>query len=70
MFFYMVLSKPLLGLLEGVGPENPDFFRPKWHLLRSLSFQGHKSLSYQGPSLPMALVIDVTRIKIIAPRTI
>jgi hypothetical protein len=38
----------LLGALEGVGPENLDFFGPKWQLLRSLPFQGPKRLNFQG----------------------
>ena len=32
----LMWSHPLLGQLEGVGPENLDFFGPKWHSLRSL----------------------------------
>jgi len=32
----LMWSHPLLGPLEGVGPENLDFFGPKWHSLRSL----------------------------------
>jgi hypothetical protein len=35
-------ANPLLGLLEGVGPENLDFFGPKWHSHRSQPFQGPK----------------------------
>jgi hypothetical protein len=47
---------PLQGPLEGVGPEIFDFFRPKWHSLRSLP--SPKSIDFQGPPLPMALVMD------------
>jgi hypothetical protein len=50
---------PLLGPLDGVGPENLNFFGPKWHLLSSWPFQGQKSLDFQGPPLPMALKMDV-----------
>jgi hypothetical protein len=38
---------PLLGPLEGVGPENRCHFRAQ------------KSLDFQGPHLPMALVMDI-----------
>jgi hypothetical protein len=40
--------------------ETLDFFVPKWHSLRSLPFQGPKSLDFHGPPLPMALEIDFT----------
>jgi len=49
---------------------NLDFLGPKWHSLRSLPFQGQKSLDFQGPPLPMALEMDVARIKIISSRPI
>ncbi len=45
---------PLLGPLEGVGPENFNFLGPKWHSLRSLPFQGPVSIftahPFQWPS--------------------
>jgi hypothetical protein len=47
----------LLGALEGVGPENLDFFGPKWHSLCSCHFRAQKSLDCQGPPLPMPLVM-------------
>jgi hypothetical protein len=47
-----------------------DFFGPKWHWLRSLSFQGPKKSRFQGPPLIMALVIDIARLKIITYRAI
>jgi hypothetical protein len=37
---------------------------------KSLDFQGQKSLDFQGPPLPMALEMDVARIKIISSRPI
>ncbi len=42
-------ANPLFGPLVGVGPENLDFFVPKWHSLRSLPFQGPKD-SISGPT--------------------
>jgi hypothetical protein len=33
-------------------------------------FRAQKSLDFQGPPLPMALVIDIARLKIIMYRTI
>jgi len=29
----LMRANPLHGQLEGVGPENLDFFGPKWHML-------------------------------------
>jgi hypothetical protein len=40
---------PLLGPLEGVGPENLDFFGPKQHLLELRSFQDPISFDFQWP---------------------
>jgi hypothetical protein len=45
-----------LGILRG-GPENLDFFGPKWHSLRWCHFRAQKSLDFQGPPLPMPLVM-------------
>ncbi len=44
--------KSLRGALEGVGPENRDFFGPKWHSRRA-----QKSLDFQGSPLPMPRVM-------------
>jgi hypothetical protein len=38
----LIGENPLLGPLEGLGPENLDFFEPKWCSLHSLPFQGTK----------------------------
>ncbi len=54
----------------GGGPENLDFFGLKCHSLRSMPFQGQKSLDFHCPPLPIALVMDVARIKIITSRAI
>ncbi len=57
--YLMVLrnATSLLGALEGVGPENLYFFGPKWHSLHSCHFRAQKSLDFQGPPLPMPLVM-------------
>ncbi len=39
---------PLLGPLDGVGPENLHFFGPKWHLLSLWPFQGPKKSQFSG----------------------
>ncbi len=39
----------------------------EWHLLRSLPFQGLKSLDFQGPYLPMALEMDFPASKSLRP---
>jgi hypothetical protein len=56
-------ENPLLGALEGAGPENLDFVGPKWHLLCLLPFQGPKKSRFLGTPFSMALVMDVARIK-------
>jgi hypothetical protein len=52
--FYMTLglhdlmgANTLLRPLEEAGPENLNFFGAKWHLLRSMPFQGPKRY-FQG----------------------
>ena len=49
--YLMVLrsATSLLGALEGVGPENLDFFGPNWPSLRLCHFRARKSLDFQGP---------------------
>ncbi len=54
----LMRENPLLGPLEGVGPENLDFFGPKWSRLSRCHFRAQKSLNFQGPPLPMALEMD------------
>jgi hypothetical protein len=39
----------LLGPVEGMGPENVDFFGPKLHSINSVPFQGPKKSDFQGP---------------------
>jgi hypothetical protein len=61
LFFYMAL-----GLNDfDAGKSITRLFWPKWHWLRSLPFQGHKKSRFSGPPLPMALVMDLARIRII-----
>jgi hypothetical protein len=60
----------LLGALEGVGPGNLDFFGPKWHSLPCCNFRAQKSLDFHGPTLTMALVMGIARLKIITSRAI
>ncbi len=59
ILYFMVLrgATSLLGALEGVGPKNLDFFGPKWHSFRTWHFRAQKSLDFQGPPLPMPLVM-------------
>ncbi len=59
-------ANPLLGPLEGEGPENLDFFGPKWPSIRSLPFQSPKKSQESGPTPAMTL-ITVIRIAILKP---
>jgi hypothetical protein len=66
LFLYLALDLMILtranslhGPLEVVGPENLDFFGPKWHSLRSLPFQ--------GPPLPMYLKMNLPASKSLSP---
>ncbi len=58
--FLMVLRRAtsLLGALEGVGPENLDFFGPKWHSLCSLPFQGPKKSRFP---MPLVMMLHVSK---------
>jgi hypothetical protein len=47
------------------GTENP--IRLQWHSLHSLPFQGQKSLDFQGPPFPTALVMDLPAPKALRP---
>ena len=55
-------SNPLLGGVEGVGPESLDFFRaPNRPRLRLGHFTGtKKNLDFQGPPLQLPLEMDST----------
>ncbi len=51
--YVMILrgATSLLGALEGVGPENLNFFGPKWHSLRLCHFRAHsRAHPFQCPS--------------------
>ena len=58
-WYVMVLrgATSLRGALEGVGPENLDFFGPKWHKQSECHFRAQKSLDFQGSPLPMPWVM-------------
>jgi hypothetical protein len=65
----MILMRALRGPLEGVGPEIETFLWPEmptreasaiWNPKKSRFHEFHE---FQGPPLPMALVMDSARIK-------
>jgi hypothetical protein len=61
------------SIIRAIGRGGPWKSRLFWAQMALASFviiQGQKNLDFQGPSLPMALVMDVTRIKIITPHTL
>jgi hypothetical protein len=66
----LIGENPLLGPLEGVVPENLDFFGPKWHLLRSWPFQGPKKSQFSGPTPSTGPRNGFSHIKIIMSRAI
>ncbi len=44
--------------------EISTFLGPKWHSIRSMSiYRAQKSLNFQGPPLPLALIMDAAYIK-------
>ncbi len=63
----LMRANPLLGLFEGVGPENLHFFGPKWHSLCLLPFRAPKSLDFPGPLLPIVLGMDLPASKSFCP---
>ena len=78
LFFYIALEEvilmranPFLGPVEGMGPETLDFFGPlNGPRFARGHFRAYKSLEFPGPSLLLALEIDVARIKITSSRAI
>jgi len=64
----LMRENPLLGPLEGVGPENLDFFGPKLHSLGSLAFEGPKKSWFSGPTPSNGSRNVFSRIKIITSR--
>ncbi len=52
LVFYMAPAPghPLLGPLKGVGPENQNFFEPKWYSLCCCHFRAQKKYKFSGPS--------------------
>jgi hypothetical protein len=51
----LMWANPLLGPLEGEGPENLYFFGPKYHSRLSLPFQGPKKSRFSVPTPSNAL---------------
>jgi hypothetical protein len=49
------------------GPTYLDFFGPKWHSLFSIPYQGSKKFQLSGPTLPMALEMDLPQSKSVRP---
>ncbi len=64
----LMRANPLLGSLNRAGPENLDFLGPEMAMSKASAIWDQKSLDFQGPSLPMALVMDAAHIKIIMSR--
>ena len=52
-------ANPLIEPLEGLCHESLNFFGPKQVSLGSSCFRAQKSLDFHGPTLPMALVMDL-----------
>jgi hypothetical protein len=66
----LVGANPLLGPLDGMGPENLenlDFFWPKWHARSRCYFRAQKGLDFQGPPLLLALVMELPASKSLRP---
>ncbi len=71
MSYWYLLSGFRLTQSTGTVNQNTPHIRPKWHSLCSLPFQGPKKiLDFQGPTLPMPLVMDVASLKTITYRAI
>jgi hypothetical protein len=51
-------ENPFRGPLEGVGPENRDFFGPEMATSEASAIWAQKSRDFQGQTLPMASVMD------------
>jgi hypothetical protein len=68
--FFLLRENPLLRPLEGVGHENLNFLGPKWHLLRSLPFQGPKKSWFWGPTPSNGPQNGFSRMKIITSHAI
>jgi hypothetical protein len=65
----LMRANPLLGPLEGVGPETSTFLGPNDTRFECCHFRAQKSLD-SGSNLPLAFVMDSACIKIITSRTI
>ncbi len=60
MILILMWANPLLGPLEGVGPE---IF---WAQMALAAINGPKKSQFHGPPLPMALVMYIAHIKIMS----
>jgi hypothetical protein len=63
----LMRANPLLGPLEGAGPENLDFLSPNGSRFACCYFRAQKSLNFQGPTLPVALEINLSASKSLHP---
>ncbi len=64
-------GESITGAIGRGGPWKSRLFGAQMALASLIAiFKGPKSLDFQGPPLPMALVIDVARIKIITSRAL
>ena len=63
----MMRENPLLGPLEGMGPENLDFFGQNGTCFARCHLRAQKSLDFQGPALPMAFETDFPATKSLRP---
>jgi hypothetical protein len=63
----LMRANPLLGPLEGVGPENIDFLSPNGTKFACCHIRAQKGLNFQSPTLPVALEIDLSASKSLRP---
>jgi hypothetical protein len=63
-------ENPFRGQLEGVGPENQDFFGPEMGKREARAILTQKSWDFQGSPLPMARVMDFPPSKSLNPSAI
>jgi hypothetical protein len=70
--YLMILMRenPSLRPLEGVGPENHEFFGPKLHSLHFVAISGPKKSRFSGPTPSNGPRNGFSRIKIITSRAI
>jgi hypothetical protein len=64
----LLWANPFRGPLEAVGPENYDFLCPEMAMSEASTILVQKSQDFQGPTLPMAQVMDFPRSKSLCPK--